>query len=253
MFLNDMGETAYDLRFRVMGFPVRVHPLFWLLAFLIGGRSTDLQSVILGMAVVFVSVLVHELGHAVAMTQFGRPAQIVLGAFGGYAAEDIGSFMSMGGRRRTPREQLIVSAAGPLAGFGLAVAAALLLTAAKVRLSIHWGFPVPIVGLDVTNSVLRSELALRVLHLFLNLNLFWNVINLFPVYPLDGGHIAKTLLCLKDPWNGQRTALLLSMIVGAGVAVMSVMTQNIFLAILFGSLAFSNWERYQQEGGGRRW
>ena len=133
------------------------------------------------------------------------------------------------------------------------MAAALLLTAAKVRLSIHWGFPVPIVGLDVTNSVLRSELALRVLHLFLNLNLFWNVINLFPVYPLDGGHIAKTLLCLKDPWNGQRTALLLSMIVGAGVAVMSVITQNIFLAILFGSLAFSNWERYQQEGGGRRW
>ena len=255
MFLNQVGETAWDLRFKFMGFPVRVHPLFWLLALLISGPSGDLSMIVLGMAVVFISILVHELGHAVAMTNYGRPAHIVLSAFGGYAAEDIGSFRSMGGRPRTPKEQIIISAAGPIAGFGLSLAAALLLIAAKVNLVLTFQFPVPYFQLDVTNAVINNRFALTVLSMFLNLNLFWNILNLFPVFPLDGGQIARTLLMQHDPWNGSRNATLLSIIVGVAVAVLAIIgrPQQIFLAFLFGSLAFSNWERYMQEGRGPRW
>ena len=55
--------TQYDLRFAIAGIPVRVHPLFWLITILFG-FSADLIQLLIWVFVVFVSILVHELGHA---------------------------------------------------------------------------------------------------------------------------------------------------------------------------------------------
>ena len=52
------------MRFRILGFPVYVHPFFFLVAALLGGMQNDLTLILVWVAVVFVSVLAHELGHA---------------------------------------------------------------------------------------------------------------------------------------------------------------------------------------------
>ena len=57
------AETPYDLRFRLLGIPVRVHPLFWVVMAVLGWQDHNLPMVAVWVACVFVSILVHEYGH----------------------------------------------------------------------------------------------------------------------------------------------------------------------------------------------
>lgn len=59
------------IEFSLFRFPVRVHWSFWLLAFFLGGGfyardPDDWTRVLVAIGVIFVSILVHELGHAFA-------------------------------------------------------------------------------------------------------------------------------------------------------------------------------------------
>ena len=70
--------------FRILGIPIRVEPLFVVVAALFGIRLEPLWMVLGWMAIVFVSVLVHELGHAVTYRFLGQRSAIVLHGFGGF-------------------------------------------------------------------------------------------------------------------------------------------------------------------------
>ena len=50
----------------------------------------------------------------------------------------------------------------------------------------------------------------------LYVNIFWGLVNLLPVYPLDGGQIARELLELASPADGVRQSLWLSVIAAVG-------------------------------------
>src|SRR5712692_9344224 len=81
-------ETAVDsasvLRFRLGAFPVSVYPSFLIAAALLGYVWMDAwQTLLIWIGVVFVSVLVHELGHAVVALAFGGRPEIRLEGFGG--------------------------------------------------------------------------------------------------------------------------------------------------------------------------
>lgn len=111
--LSDPGTTRYDLRFSVLGIPVRVHPMFWLVGALLGsGAGPQLGVIAIWIGCLFVSILVHELGHALAARSFGWPPDIVLHGFGGFARYSPGFGY-------TRRRAIWISFAGPLAGFGL--------------------------------------------------------------------------------------------------------------------------------------
>src|SRR5258708_4925044 len=69
-------RTAYDLQFRVFGFPVRIHPLFWLGSLILGWQVGEWPERFLWIGCVLVSVLVHELGHAVAARANGQRPSI---------------------------------------------------------------------------------------------------------------------------------------------------------------------------------
>jgi stage IV sporulation protein FB len=75
--------TRFDLRFSVAGIPVRVHPLFWLIAILFGSSSGNIVSILSWVVAIFVSILIHELGHAFAMRRYGQGSQIILHFAGG--------------------------------------------------------------------------------------------------------------------------------------------------------------------------
>jgi Zn-dependent protease len=253
VFAGEPGPTQFDLHFRIAGIPVRVHPLFWLMAFMIGASGGERLALVIWAAAVFVSILVHELGHAFTMRYFGQDARVVLYMMGGLAIPE-SSPWRVGSSRRTrgPLSQILISAAGPGAGFLLAglVAAIVFAAGGLVRFHLAYGFlPIPVVALPEA----ANEQWYEVVQSLLWVNIFWGLMNLVPVYPLDGGQIAREVLVANDPWQGVVKSLWLSVIVGAAVAVVGFgVLHDRFLGILFGLLAFSNFMAIQNLRG-RMW
>ena len=99
------------IQFRLFGIPVRVEPWFWLTGFLLGHGlhikdKRDAIYVGLWMIIVFVSILVHELGHALSGRWLGGGRQSIrLWAFGGLAYNE--------GSRFTKRGRILMILAGP--------------------------------------------------------------------------------------------------------------------------------------------
>jgi stage IV sporulation protein FB len=190
------GETEFDVRFQLLGIPVRIHPVFWLLsAFLVwSAAGGDLALVLLGMICVLVSILVHELGHALLSRRFGYPSEIVLYFFGGYATSS----------RFSTWKNVAVSAAGPAFGFAL-----FLLTYLTYALLIE-NYP----------QVLRDNFAVFfALNIMMFANLVWNIINLVPCVPLDGGQIMQNLVMRYGRRNQFARVLQVSIISSAAVAL----------------------------------
>ncbi len=222
MFGN-VAPTPFDLNFSVFGIPVRVHPLFWLVAALLGWSACggDMKLLTLWMACVFVSILVHELGHALTAQSFGWPPHIVLYSFGGYA-----SFQPSWGY--TTARAILVLAAGPGAGFalfGLVLAGQLLM--------IHKGVEIP-------------YYARQTIGFMEFINLWWGLVNLLPVYPLDGGQISREALTWWRPRGGFDISLKISLVVAGAAAVWLFSRHMTFNALLFASLAFDNLQMLQR-------
>ena len=92
----------------------------------------------------------------------------------------------------------------------------------------------------------------------LSINILWGVINLFPVYPLDGGHIAREILVLLSGAEGIRQSLILSMVTAAGLVLFSLFWgEGTFItALFFGFLAYDSYMMLQSHGAdrfGRPW
>ncbi len=132
MFLFQVPPpTRFDLRFSIAGIPVRVHPLFWVIALLFGSSSNSIIDLLTWIVAIFVCILIHELGHAFAMRRYGQGSQIILHFSGGLTVPES---ISWGGGYAsialTANQQIFISLAGPFAGFlfaglVLAVSAAL--------------------------------------------------------------------------------------------------------------------------------
>ena len=79
--LGEPPRTQFDFGFSVFGFRVRVCAFFWLAAILLGQGAASLGAkfLLLWIAAMFLSILIHELGHAFAFRHFGISARIVIG------------------------------------------------------------------------------------------------------------------------------------------------------------------------------
>ena len=245
--LGEPNPTAWDVRFQLLGIPVRVHPFFWLAGLILGGGSRG-GELLIWVAALFVSILVHELGHALMMQRFGIGSHIVLYMMGGLAIPDGPRW---GRLRGDARESVLISLAGPGAGFALAalVVAGILLSGGEFRLRLE---NFPRFFQFRLGMAIDSDSWYALIGAMLYINIFWGLVNLLPVYPLDGGQVARALFVQADPWGGVIKSLWLSVIVGAVVAVWGLSQQpsSIFMAILFGTLAFQSYLAIQQQSGG---
>jgi stage IV sporulation protein FB len=233
MLLGEPAATQADLHFRVFGFPVRVHPFFWVVALLLGmgGREAEPVIALIWVAVVFVSILVHELGHAFVQRYYGGRPWITLYSFGGLASCDDCD--------RSPRAQILISLAGPFAGFFLAG----FLISILIALQRFQGFELDWIPVLWTPFESRQlEVALRML---MFVNIAWGVLNLLPIYPLDGGRIARELFTLGNPRAGVVQSLQLSAGAAVLVAVYALTQQAIFMTIMFGFLAYGSFQTLQ--------
>jgi len=241
--------TQYDLRFSIAGIPVRVHPLFWLIALLLGA-SGDLIQLPIWVFVVFVSILIHEFGHALAMRRYGQPSRIILHFAGGLTVPEPVSWGSRWANvALRPNQEIFISLAGPGAGFVLAALAAVSATILGGSIITNWLFgviPLPVAVLMPIGGRIMSLFVTMLLWV----NVFWGLINLLPVYPLDGGNVSRYLLLQADPINGVRKSLWISVIVGGLVAVAGLLVlRSIYMALLFGLLAFQSYQSLQGRHG----
>jgi stage IV sporulation protein FB len=240
------ARTQWDLNWRMFGIPVRVHPWFWLVALLLGwGWHTKGFGVLLmWVGCVFVSVLVHELGHVLMGRVFGTRGHILLYSFGGLAVSSTNV--------RGPWRRIVVLLAGPGAGF---------LLYGLVRASERLVQPEE-----------GNRLALFAIAFLLEINLFWGILNLLPIWPLDGGQISRELWQWILPGNGVRAALALSMCVAGVLALNALQIERtgealpvldrvpyvneaggVYLAILFAMLAFYSFQALQVEARRKPW
>lgn len=231
MFGQEVAPTDYDLRFRCFGFPVRVHPMFWLTsAILIWNVSDRLDHKLVGVLAVFISILTHELGHAFAIRHYGGRSEIVLQFFGGYATCNVNP-SRMG--------NIVIAAAGPAAG---------LLLWGVLRLLIRQ-FP--------QQLATANEYVLTLLFVLLWANWSWSLLNLIPVWPLDGGRIAHLVIGRFRAFDSWELALKLSIVVCGGMVAWCAFeyvqrgdTDHLQM-IMFATLLFQNMQTLQLSTRGR--
>jgi Zn-dependent protease len=242
--LAEPQETAADWDFTLLGIRVRVSAWFWLAAVLIGWNVCQsssagnqrmlLQLLVIWVGVVFVSLLIHEFGHALAYRFFGQDARVVLYHFGGLAIADAW------GRRRhlRPAERLLVSAAGPAAQLVVALLIVVGLRAAGLAVP----FPLESIGERLgfyDGRPIASLHAAAACEFLLFVNILWPLFNLVPVPPLDGGQIVREGLLALDVPDGPRIAAIIGVVAGAAVAFWGYTRQEPFLGIMFALLAAS--------------
>lgn len=227
------------LQFRLLGFPIVIHWLFWLNTALMGGAlgadsPEAFRSMLAWMLACFVSILIHELGHALAMRSFGdRSVAIVLYAFGGFAR---------GSRLFTRSQDLQLTAAGP----GLQIACGLA------------------VGWAMTLWRIPSPWLREAADAFTVVSLFWALLNLVPILPLDGGRLCAAFLGRMRPalvislvcavllaFSGMQDRLWLDMqnmiLQTIDIRAHTRIGGGIFTLIFFGMMALNNWKQLQGE------
>lgn len=250
MLIGEPPPTQGDLHFRVFGFPVRVHPFFWLVTFLLGSNADEPTQILIWVAVVFVSILIHELGHATMQRRYGGHPRITLYSFGGLA--------SCNDCDRSPTSQLTILFAGPMAGFLFAAAillaiklaghsAGFAIAASEEDIINHrFAYPINLIGnLYAFFQPFESRVLTLVLIQLIYVNIAWGFLNLLPVYPLDGGQISRELFTLGNPRSGIVQSLQLSIGVAALLAAYFLMNQLYYTAAMFGYFAYANFQTLQ--------
>lgn len=244
-------ETPYDLRFRLLGIPVRVHPMFWLVSAVLGWQDQDLGGVALWVACVFVSILVHEYGHGLMAKRYHGSPSIVLWGLGGLCYSHA--------ERHSPLQRLAVILAGPGAGFALFGVLLIFTTLIfQISPSEHWQaigslvglshFPGSVVGKFVEGVHGREGgifLATTYHHLIW-INLMWGLVNLLPLWPLDGGQATQILLTFVDRSRGPRWGHVVSLLVAGCLAILAMSrTHDMFLMFFFAYFAIINYQVLQ--------
>jgi Zn-dependent protease len=177
--------------FRVLGFRVGAHWSFFLALGVAGFSRGGLSGVLLS-SLLFLSVLLHELGHAVVARRRGVPILgIDLHFFGGVA--------KMGSPPRSPNDEVAIAAAGPIVSLLLALGFFAL--ASRVKL--------PVVG-PLLGWLAAANLAL-------------GLFNLLPALPLDGGRVFRALLAKRTGlYRGTRYAIVANRFFAVALGVLGL-------------------------------
>jgi Zn-dependent protease len=199
---------------KVLGIPTKIEPSFIVLSLFLGAsRGLDLLLLLEWLIVVFISVLVHELGHALVARRFGLSPQITLYSMGGLTSWSEVTEIA-------PPKHLAISLAGPAAGFLLG---GVLFVAAPTLL-----------------TTLPSELLTVAYHDLLWVNIGWGVFNLFPILPLDGGHVLLTLERWLTRRRDQIISHTISLLGSLTLTYLALTRRSAWVAILGIWFAYSN-------------
>ncbi len=191
---------------KISGIRIEVHWTFILLliwvAFMEMRQGANLDRVLLNEAlilVLFLCVVLHELGHAITAKRFKiNTLKITLLPIGGIA--------SLEKMPEKPREELLVALAGPAVNVVIA-----LLLFLVVPIKSYFNFSAIVIEEILYQPTLQNFL----FYLFIA-NVMLVVFNLIPAFPMDGGRVLRALLSFK---LGRVMATEIASTIGQGLAV----------------------------------
>lgn len=191
---------------------LHIHPLFWVV-----GALAVLTGYFQELTVLFVIVVIHEMGHAAAALYFSwRIKRITILPFGGVAEmEEHGN--------KPLKEELIVIAAGPVQHIWMAGAVWLL--AGNGAVSQEW------------------------LQMALSFNAMILTFNLLPIWPLDGGKLIYVALSATRPFlSAYRQTMVCSVcflaVLYAALLAAAPLQLNIWAIAIY--LTYSLWTEWKQ-------
>jgi len=169
------------------GVPIRLHGSFFIVAIayvLMGSYAGGLIGALLATILIillFGSVLLHEMGHAITAKHFGIGTHsITLHLLGGLAAIER--------EPDNPKEEIYIALAGPAVNLVLFLAS------------------LPLIALQLPGA---ADLAL--------INAVMGIFNLFPAYPMDGGRVLRAILSMKyGPEKATKISLRVTIISASG-------------------------------------
>lgn len=209
-----LGPTL--ARFRIGPIPVRIEFSFFLVTVLLGytGGRRNAMFLLGWIVAVFISIMVHELGHAVVGRLYGGSTSIVLHGMGGLTFRN-------GGRYSSARQDILISLAGS--------ATEIILLGIPAYLFTH-------------NNPMLYFTSFGWYLFFWDLmwvSLGWGIINLLPILPLDGGNIAITLLARTRTDDPETAARVLS--IGTALALAIWMSNHVGWMGALWALFFAVW------------
>jgi len=204
--------TLPGLRFRLFGFPVTIGVDFLLITLIIGLQTRPGVYIFEWIAVVAVSILIHELGHAFALGMYNIHPEIRLWGMGG---------LTISGFVLPPRKSILVSLAGPLVGIPLAFAVMV------VRPWLPQSDPFLVIANDL-----------------IFVNLWWGILNLLPIAGLDGGNILTNLFVVVAGQRGKRPGLIVVAICSVAIAIAAIFMGFVYLTIVIVFFGIFNPEPY---------
>ena len=193
-----------EIQFRLFGIPIHVSAFFLLSAVVLGrmGSSDSPVQLAAWIVVMFVGVLLHELGHALTAQAFGQEPAVSLHGFGGVTV-----WQPRGGLG--PGRRAVITLAGPMVGIVI-------------------GLPALVAGALIPKGTLTRE----ILGYVTTVNLGWAMLNLLPMLPLDGGRIVASLLEMAFGKGSLRAAYIVS--IGVAVVIgLLMLWAGMYLGLVF--------------------
>ena len=174
---------------RIFGVEIRIHLTFLFLLMFVWSLESNLQGASNGVrglslvGVIFASVLVHELGHAIVAARNGVPAKaIILLPIGGVTLLNEAALISESGElqpAKTWKRDIRIALAGPVVNLVLAALSAFVIMSLWPQVNLG-GRPF-LTGANLPRSLVWT-------------NIYLALFNLLPAYPLDGGRVLRAIL-----------------------------------------------------------
>lgn len=204
--------------FFIKGIPIQLHWTFlvfiaWVILMLVIAREPlNIAFVSIGeLLAVFLCVLLHELGHALAAQFYQVPIREI-------QLLPIGGLTFFEKQPALPRQEIIISMAGPLVN----VIIALLMIPLLPTGTVFWKLT------EIAGNVHPANF----FHFLYNINVILALLNLLPILPLDGGKILKGILALiLKPYTAFRAILSISRVMSLVLTIVGLITGNLLLII----------------------
>jgi Zn-dependent protease len=214
--------------FRVFGIQLAVHVSFVLLLAYWGyegWRADGLNGMAWSVGVIvlfFGCVILHELGHSLTAMRHGiRVPRILLLPIGGMAEMDR--------IPRQPRQELLITIAGPAVNFALVA----------LLLPLSWDV---LFGAEEVSVYSAPGLLGQLCYA----NFIMGLFNLVPVFPMDGGRIFRAALATRLPYlRATWWAVMVGRVLAVGFIGWALYRDNLMLAVLFAFILVAGNNEYR--------